>query len=52
MKEKLMQTYIQIIHKYTGVNEKDIICIINEIPSENYYGGTTHKYIEEITNNS
>ncbi|WP_069650133.1 tautomerase family protein [Caloranaerobacter ferrireducens] len=50
MKEKLMQRFIFLIHKYTGVDKKDIICVINEIPPENYYGGTSHKYIEDFEN--
>lgn len=48
MKEKLMQEFVYLINKYTGVGEKDIICVIHEISPENYFGGTSHKYIESL----
>ncbi|HIJ57610.1 MAG TPA: hypothetical protein HPQ03_16010 [Deltaproteobacteria bacterium] len=48
MKERLMRHFIMLINEYTGVPEKDINCIIHEISPENYFGGTSHKYIEDL----
>jgi len=49
MKEKLMNSLVSLINKHTGINSEDIICYINEITPENYYGGTSDKYIDDIT---
>ena len=48
IKEKLMSKIVEIVYKYTKVNIDDIICLINEIKPENYFGGISHKYIDEI----
>ena len=49
MKGKLMSRFIYLVNKYTGVDEKDIILVIREVSPDNYFGGTSHKYIEDIT---
>ena len=48
LKARLMESFVSLVNKYTGVDEKDINCLIHEIPPENYFGGTTHKYIEDL----
>jgi phenylpyruvate tautomerase PptA (4-oxalocrotonate tautomerase family) len=52
MKLNFMQNLVLLINRYTGVDAKDINCVIHEIPPENYYGGVSHKYIEELKKTS
>jgi len=47
-KLRFLQNLVSLINRYTGVDPKDINCVIHEIPPENYYGGVSHKYIEEL----
>ena len=48
MKETFMNHLFTLISESTGVNPKDINCIINEISPENYFVGVFHKYIEDL----
>ncbi|MFZ5351924.1 MAG: tautomerase family protein [Bacillota bacterium] len=48
LKERLANRVIDVICKYSNVSTRDIICTISEINPDNYFGGTSHKYIEEI----
>jgi phenylpyruvate tautomerase PptA (4-oxalocrotonate tautomerase family) len=48
MKLNFLQNLVLLINRYTGVDAEDINCVIHEIPPENYYGGVSHKYIEEL----
>ena len=48
MKETFMNHLIALLSEYTGVNLKDINCVIHEIPPENYFGGVSHKYIDDF----
>lgn len=41
-KDELMKSCINILRKHTDISEKDILCYINEIPKENYFGGLSH----------
>lgn len=52
MKLQFLQNLVSLINRYTGVDAKDINCVIHEIPPENYFGGVSHKYIEELKNTS
>jgi len=52
MKLKFLQNLVSLINRYTGVDAKDINCVIYEISPENYYGGVSHKYIEELKKTS
>lgn len=47
-----MKSLVLLINKHAGISEKDIISYINNIAPENYYGGTSHKYINDITENN
>ncbi len=48
IKLKFLQNLVLLINRYTGVDAKDVNCVIHEIPPENYYGGVSHEYIEEL----
>ncbi|MBM3149263.1 MAG: tautomerase family protein [Chloroflexi bacterium] len=48
MKLQFLQNLVLLIHRYTGVDAKDVNCVIHEIPPENYYGGVSHEYIDEL----
>jgi len=48
MKLQFLQHLVFLINRYSGVDARDINCVIHEIPPENYYGGVTHGYIEEL----
>jgi phenylpyruvate tautomerase PptA (4-oxalocrotonate tautomerase family) len=48
MKQNFLQNIVFLINKHTGVDSKDINCVIHEIPPENYSGGITHAYIENL----
>ena len=48
MKENFMNHLIILIREATGVSPEDINCVIHEIPPENYFGGVSHKYIEDL----
>ena len=48
MKLQFLQNLVFLINRYTGVDARDVNCVIHEIPPENYYGGVSHKYIEEL----
>jgi phenylpyruvate tautomerase PptA (4-oxalocrotonate tautomerase family) len=52
MKLRFLQNIVSLISRYTGVDAKDINCVIHEIPPENYYGGVSHKYTEELKKTS
>ncbi len=48
MKETFVNHLIILISESTGVNPKDINCVIHQISPENYFGGVSHKYIEDL----
>ena len=48
LKQKLADTIISEISDFTGTNQKDINLIFYEINPDNYFGGTTHKYIDNL----
>ncbi|OGO78331.1 MAG: hypothetical protein A2Y23_04860 [Clostridiales bacterium GWB2_37_7] len=48
LKEKLADTLIAEVQKYTNVGRNDINLVYYELTPENYFGGTTHKYIEDL----
>jgi len=48
MKLQFLQNLALLINRYTGVDARDVNCVIHEIPPENYYGGVSHEYIEEL----
>ena len=48
MKLNFMQNLVFLINRYTGIDTGDINCVIHETPPENYFGGVSHKYIEEL----
>jgi phenylpyruvate tautomerase PptA (4-oxalocrotonate tautomerase family) len=48
MKLQFLQNLVFLINRYTGVDAKDINCVIHEIPPENYCGGVSHEYIEKL----
>lgn len=50
LKQKLASLIISEITKYTKVDSKDINLVYYELNPDNYFGGTTHKYIEELKN--
>lgn len=52
MKLNFLQNLILLINRYTGVDAGDINCVIHEILPENYFGGVSHKYIEELKKTS
>jgi phenylpyruvate tautomerase PptA (4-oxalocrotonate tautomerase family) len=52
MKLNFLENLILLINRYTGVDAGDINCVIHEIPPENYFGGVSHKYIEELKKTS
>lgn len=52
MKAKLANEILALVTKFTGVGAKDINVVIHEIPPENYMGGTSHKYIEDLRQES
>jgi phenylpyruvate tautomerase PptA (4-oxalocrotonate tautomerase family) len=52
MKLRFLQNIVSLISRYTGVDAKDINCVIHEIPVENCYGGVSHKYTEELKKTS
>lgn len=47
IKQSFLENLIRLVHKYTGVDAEDINCLIHEIPSENWSGGVSHKFIED-----
>ena len=47
MKQSFLENLVRLLHKYSGVDAKDINCLIHKIPSENWSGGVSHKYIED-----
>ena len=49
MKKKLMGKVNLSVHNSLGVDQKDINCCIIELPPENWCGGVSHKYIEELS---
>ena len=49
MKKKLMERVNFLVHTYLGVDGRDINCCIIEVPSENWGGGVSHKYINELS---
>ncbi len=52
MKVDFLQNLIILINQHTGVDAADINCVIHEIPPENYFGGVSHEYIEELKKTS
>lgn len=48
LKQKLANSIISEIVRYTQVDVKDINLVYYELTSDNYFGGTTHKYIEDL----
>lgn len=48
LKEKLAEALIAEVEKYVKVDRSDINLVYYELPPENYFGGTTHKYINEL----
>ena len=49
MKKKLMERVNFLVHSHLGVEQKDINCCIIEVPAENWSGGVSHKYREELS---
>lgn len=49
MKQKLMGKINRLVHNSLGVDQRDINCCIIELPKENWCGGVSHKYIEELS---
>lgn len=52
LKAKLAAAIIAEIHKYTMVDSRDINLAFYELTPDNYYGGTSHKYIEDLRSTS
>jgi len=48
LKAKLATAIIAEIHKYTGVDGNDINLGFYELKPDNYFGGISHKYIEDL----
>jgi Domain of unknown function (DUF1904). len=48
LKQKLADLIISEIVKYTKVDVTDINLVYYELNFDNYFGGTTHKYIEDL----
>ena len=48
LKEKLAECIIAEVCKYTAVEKNDINLVYYEITPDNYFGGTSHKYIEDL----
>lgn len=51
LKEKLAEMIIAEITELTGVDRTDINIVYYELKAENYFGGTSHKYIEDLKQN-
>jgi len=51
IKKILLEQICLLIKKHTNVDLSDINCCIMEIAPENYYGGVSHNYKEELKNN-
>ena len=49
IKKALMETITGLVQRYTGVEGTDINCFINEISADNWFGGTSHRYIEGLS---
>ena len=52
MKFNFLENLILLVNRYTGVDAGDINCVIHEILPENYFGGVSHRYIEELKKTS
>jgi phenylpyruvate tautomerase PptA (4-oxalocrotonate tautomerase family) len=52
IKLNFLENLILLVNRYTGVDAGDINCVIHEILPENYFGGVSHKYIEELKKTS
>jgi len=50
IKKKLMEKVNLLVHITLGVSQSDINCCIIELPPENWCGGVSHQYIEELHN--
>ncbi|ODA39546.1 hypothetical protein DSBG_3661 [Desulfosporosinus sp. BG] len=50
MKNQLMERINLLVHNSFGVDRGDINCCIIEVLAENWSGGVSHKYIEELLN--
>ena len=48
VKANFMHHFMELLSKFAEVNMGDINGVIHEIPPENYFGGATHKYIEDL----
>ncbi len=48
MKKTFVDRLMALLSEYTAVDPKDINCVIHEIPPDNYFGGVSHKYIENF----
>jgi hypothetical protein len=44
-----MREISRLVTEHTAVDVRDINCVIHEIPPANYFGGTSHAYIEGLT---
>jgi len=49
IKKRLMERVNFLVHNYLGVDGRDINCCIIEVPPENWGGGVSHKYINELS---
>ena len=48
IKSRFMNHLIEVLSKFAEVEPEDINGVIHEIESENYFGGITHQYIEDL----
>ena len=44
VKQEMMERFILLINRYTGVERDNIHALIHEIPQENYFGGMMHQH--------
>jgi len=49
IKKALMERITALVQKHTGVERPDINCFINEISADNWFSGTSHRYIEGLS---
>lgn len=48
IKANFIHNLILLINQHTGVDARDINCVIHEISVENSFGGISHQYIEGL----
>lgn len=52
LKQELADRILAHVQEYTGVDGKDINLVYYELSPDQYFGGTTHKYIDELKKQS